>query len=86
MTTRLDRVLHEARLAYLRRRAVSEDPPSWSALLREWTNVLIEAAVKVERDRRDATLYAAIAAGETAEDREWADAALRTAGERWEES
>jgi hypothetical protein len=55
-------------------------------ILREWTNVLIEAAAKVDRDRRDAALYVAIAAGETAEDREWADAALQTAGERWEES
>ncbi|HEX6702917.1 MAG TPA: hypothetical protein VF101_19495 [Gaiellaceae bacterium] len=81
-----ERVMHEAQLAYLRRHASFADARSSPALVRDWTNVLIEAAEKVERDRRDAELYAAVAAEETAEDREWADAARHVAGERWKES
>jgi hypothetical protein len=81
-----ERVMREAQLAYLRRESAFSDAASPSALLREWANVLVEAAEKVDRDNGDAQLYAAVVAGETAEDREWAEASRRIAGQRWEES
>ncbi len=79
-------VLREAERVYLRHKHAFEDAPSSSHLLRAWTNVLLEATEKVERDRRDAALYAAVAASPSREDREWADGAACTAGMRWREN
>ena len=50
-----------------------------------WADALIQAAEKIESDRRDAARYAVIAATPTVEDREWAEAAERAAGDLWRE-
>jgi hypothetical protein len=52
---------------------------------RTWADALIQAAEKIESDRRDAARYAVIAATPTDEDREWAEAAERAAGDLWRE-
>jgi hypothetical protein len=79
-------VLREAQRAYMRRVDFFIDAPNPSSLARAWTTVLIEAAEKVERDRRDADVYAAVAATPSDDDREWSEAAARAAGEHWREN
>ena len=81
-----ERVMHEAERAYLRQKEAFESAPSSSFLLRAWTDVLVEATEKVERDRSDAVRYAAVAANPSKDDHEWAEATARTAGERWREN
>lgn len=78
-----ERILREAQLAYLRRREAFVDAPSASSLLRAWTDLLVEAADKVERDREDSERFAAVGAVSTDDDREWEEAATRVAGDRW---
>lgn len=78
-----ERILREAQLAYLRQPQVFADAPSSSSLLRAWTDLLVEATEKVDRDRSDSERFAAVAAGSTDDDPEWEDAATRLAGEHW---
>lgn len=78
-----ERILHEAEMAYLRRQSAFSDAPSSSSLLREWTNLLVEATEKVDQDRQDAALFARVGSHPSDDDREWADAAARTAGKSW---
>jgi hypothetical protein len=51
---------------------------------RAWADALIEAAEKIESDRRYAARYAAIAATPTEDDCEWVEAGERAAGEHWD--
>lgn len=78
-----ERILHEAELAYLRRKGEFVDAPTSSSLVRAWTDLLVEATEKVEQDRRDAELFAAVGAQSTADDRGWEEGATRLAGDHW---
>jgi hypothetical protein len=77
-------VLREANLRYLNQLQSISDAPSPSALERIWVGFLIEAAEKVERDRRDIQAYERLVRDADDEDREWSDAAARIAGEHWQ--
>jgi hypothetical protein len=78
-----DRILREAQLAYLRRREAFVDAPSTVLLLQAWTDLLVEAADKVEQDQRHSERFVAVGAVSTDDDREWEEAAIRVAGGRW---
>lgn len=73
-------VWREAQAAYL---TESPDPENRSELLRNWFDALIVATEKVDRDRQDAELYAAVAADADGEDSAWNDAAQRLSATRW---
>src|SRR4051794_19300196 len=66
-------IMREAQLTYMRRLDEFAHLPNRSALVRAWTGVLVDAAEKVERDRRDSALYAKVADDPSDEDRDWAD-------------
>jgi hypothetical protein len=76
-------VLREAELAYLRQYERFSRAPGRSELLRAWTNLLVEATAKVERDQAEAEEYAAVAAEQTDDDRAWRGAAGSSARDRW---
>jgi hypothetical protein len=80
-----EQIFREAERAYFRHRDAFDDAASPSALARAWMDVLVEATEKVAGDRRDAEVYAAVAAHPSREDQEWSDASLRIAGDRWRE-
>jgi hypothetical protein len=81
-----ERVFREAERAYFRRREMFDHASNSSALLRAWTDVLVEATEKVSNDRRDAQIYATVAGDATVDDREWSEASARVAGNNWRES
>jgi hypothetical protein len=78
-------IMREAQIGYMLRMDEFSHVPNRSELVRAWTAVLIEAAEKVESDRRDQALYAVVAANPTDEDREWGAAATRVAGQHWDD-
>jgi hypothetical protein len=54
-----------------------------SALVKEWLNLLAEAGVKVQRERREAALSGEVAANPSEEDRSWREVQALVAARRW---
>jgi hypothetical protein len=75
-----ERLTREASYIYLAARRRDDGD-----VLRGWMDALLQAAEKIESDRRDAARYAVIAATPTDEDREWIEAAERAAADQWRE-
>ena len=78
-----EKVFREAERAYVRRGEAFDDATRPSGLARAWMDAVVEATEKVVGDRRDAEVYAAVAANPSREDQEWSDASLRIAGVHW---
>ena len=79
-----ERVMLEFQLGYLRRRETLAQAKTNSGFQRMLDELLIEAADKVARDKEDAAAYARATESSTKEDKEFARAAARLAGRRWQ--
>jgi hypothetical protein len=77
-----ERVLREAQLLFLRRRESFHTAANRSDLVRAWNDLLVEAAEKVSRDKRDVAAYAHDAGEMDDDDRDWYSATRRIAESR----
>lgn len=75
-------VLQEVQLAYLREPTRLTGARERTELLRAWTELLMDAAEKVESDWREGEIYAELAGGEP-EDEAVADAIAHATAENW---
>jgi hypothetical protein len=78
-----ERILHEFELAALRRPERLAAARNRSELMRAAAELLVTAVEKVQRDRELGDLYAADAGERSEDEREFTQAATRSAARRW---